>query len=96
MGKSLGGVILEEWVGVCQADQKEKKERARGTRSWDQSLGRGAPEAVLCGDGQSTGALEGSRNQWSTKKGLDQRLRRLGFPLRVLGSHGRVLRRGGV
>lgn len=30
------------------------------------------------------------------KKGLNQRLRSLAYPLRVLGRHGRVLRRGGA
>lgn len=32
MGTSLGDVILEEWVGICQADQREKR----------RALGRGA------------------------------------------------------
>lgn len=75
-------------MGVCQADQREKKERAMGRRSWDQSLERGAPEPVLCGDGQSTGALEGSRSHWSMKKGLNQRLRSLAFPRGFWGDMG--------
>ena len=37
MGQSLGGMILEEWVGVCQADQREEEEGAVGRQSWDQS-----------------------------------------------------------
>ena len=37
MGRSLGGMILEEWVGICQADQREEGEGAVGRRSWDQS-----------------------------------------------------------
>lgn len=73
VGKSLRGVIFEEWVGICQADQREKERRALGRGAGIEARRRepsNLPPVGWLGHGAR------SRNM---KKGLEQQAEEHGF-----------------
>lgn len=78
-------MILDEWVGICQADQREKEKRALGRGGWGLKLGGGSPEICLVWGWLGHGAH--SRNM---KKGLEQQAEERGLSLEGAMEPGRV------
>lgn len=67
-----------------------------GQRELGPSLGRGAPGAVSCRMAGAQVLPGGQRKPAEHEEGLQQQAEELRLSPRVLGSHGRVLRRGGL
>lgn len=96
-GEISGEIILEERVGVCHEDRGEKEgKKPRVEGAGGQILEVGVEMGVSLQPGQMAGAQGLTRSAASRTQGraLNTRLGSLGFPLRVLGSHGMLLRRG--